>query len=127
MAARFDEVPIEIDGRRYRYYLGTYGLRALERSVGKPWPRVIAEAMETGWGYDIALTLFHSGLIFHHEDITERQASLLLDKMSVERFAEIFAEAMKGLQAPDDGGEPRNPPTPAAPTNGIGINPLANG
>lgn len=115
---RFDEVPIEIGGKRYRYFLGTYGLKALERSVGQPWPKIIEGAINDGWGFSVALSLFHAGLIFHHETMTERQASLLLDELGIDRFAEVFGEAMKGI-APEEGRD--RPQEPTAAGNGIGM------
>ncbi len=32
------EVPLEVDGKRYTFVLGTYALAALERRMKMPWP-----------------------------------------------------------------------------------------
>ncbi len=112
-AALLGEVPIEIGGKRYRFVLGTYGLKQLEQSLHKPWTKILSNAVNDGFGISVALALFHSGLLFHHEGMTEREASVLLDELGIERFAEIFGEAVRAALPPD-------PPQPTAVTNGSG-------
>ena len=115
-AALLCEMPIEIGNKRYRFVLGTYGLKQLEQSLKKPWPKILQESVNDGFGVSVALSLFHAGLLFHHEGLTERQASLLLDELGIEKFAEIFGQAVQAA-LPEDSARP---PEPAAVTNGSG-------
>lgn len=124
MAAFLSEIPIDIGGKRYRYVLGTYGLKAIEMSLGKPWPRIIESAVNDGFGMAVALSLFHAGLLLNHE-MTEKQASLLLDELGIDKFAEIFAAAVKRAMPEAD---PTQPPTiDAAAVNGTGTRSSAIG
>lgn len=112
-----------IGGKHYTYLLGTYGLAKLEQRQGKPWPTVMQQAFDAGFGADIVLALFHCGLLLHHEPITEREASILLDELTVPVFSEKFAEAW---QRQFGGQDDRARPIPAATagltaTNGSGI------
>jgi hypothetical protein len=110
------EIAVDIGGKRYRYVLGTYALAAIERRMGMPWTSIMQRAMDSGFGFDQALALFHAGLLRYH-DISEREASDLLDEYTVDKFSELFIEAVK-LMMPE--GAPADPPTATA-GNGHGI------
>ena len=107
--ALLGEIPIEVGGKRYRFVLGTYGLKQLEQSLHKPWTKVLSDAMNDGFGVSVALALFHSGLLFHHENMTERQASLLLDELGIDKFAELFAVAVKNAMPEQESADPQQP------------------
>jgi hypothetical protein len=110
---RNGEIEFQIGGKAYTYLLGTYGLARLEQRMGKAWPEVIRQVAEGRAGVDFALAAFHAGLLLHHEPMTEREASVLLDELTVSVFAEKFAEAIK-VQFPDQDAT-ANPMTAAAP------------
>jgi len=113
------EIEFQIAGKSWTYLLGTYGLAKLEQRMGKPWPSILKDAVDSGWGVDMALACFHCGLLLHHEPISEREASLLLDELTVEAFTKKFVEAVQ-LQFPQ--AEAANPTPPAiAKTNGGGM------
>lgn len=112
---RKGEIELSIGGKNYTYLLGTYGLAKLEQRIGKPWPLLFKQAAEGGWGFDAALAVFHAGLLLHHEPMTEKEASMLLDELTVVVFMEKFAAAIK-LQFPDPGpdADPTRPATQQA-------------
>jgi hypothetical protein len=123
------EIDFQIGGKTYTYLLGTYGLAKLEQRQGKPWPAILKQAVEDGWGADMALAMFHCGLLLYHEPITEKEASRLLDELTVEAFTKKFVEAIK-LQFPNQEAESsEHPILAAAPKagNGTGIPASATG
>lgn len=112
------EIEFELGGKAYTYLLGTYGLAKLEERCGKPWPAIFGEATKDGWGWRIALACFHCGLLLHHESMTEREASVLLDELTVPEFMKRLGEVWK-LQFGVGGDEPVRPMIAAA-SNGSG-------
>lgn len=127
------EIDFEIGGKVWTYVLGTYALRVLERRRGKPWPLILQEAVNN-WSVDLCLDCWQAGLLMYHEPITEKEASRLLDEITVERFTREFVAAIS-LQFPDqeqEGGDgAARPPVAASPSasgsNGIGIESSSNG
>jgi hypothetical protein len=120
------EVEFEIGGKTYTYFLGTYGLAKLEQNCGgKPWPAIFQEATANGWGFHILLTCFRCGLLLHHEPMTEKEASILLDQMTAPVFMARLADIWK-MQFGDSGGSDSRP-TNAATINGSGISSPAVG
>ena len=113
------EIDFEIGGKTYTYLLGTYGLAKLEQRQGKPWPTILKEAVNEGWGVDMALACFHCGLLLHHDEINEKQASVLLDELTVEVFTKKFVEAVQ-MQFPS-AESTAHPTIAAANKNGNGI------
>jgi hypothetical protein len=123
------EIEFEIGGKVYTYLLGTYGLAKLEQRMGKPWPVILKQAVNDGWGVDMALACWHCGLLLHHEPMTEKQASLLLDELTVTAFTTRFVEAVQ-LQFPGQQGgaaDVRPPLEAATKSNGIGTQSSAIG
>lgn len=113
------EIEFELGGKTYTYLLGTYGLARLEeRCGGKPWPAIFAEAAKDGWGWRIALATFHCGLLLYHEPISEREASILLDELTVPEFMKRLGDVWK-TQFGD--GDEAVRPTIAAASNGSGM------
>ena len=81
------EIEFTIGGKTYVFLLGTLGLARLEQSCGgRPWPKIFADANRDGWGWHMMLTCFHCGLALHHPEISERDASILLDELTVPEF-----------------------------------------
>lgn len=115
------EIEIEIGGKTYTFLLGTYGLAKLEeRCGGKPWPSIFADAAKDGWGWRIMLACFHCGLLLHHEPMTEREASILLDELTVPEFMKRLGETWK-MQFGDSGDQPARPTIAATSNNGSGM------
>ena len=114
------ETEFEIGGKRYTYFLGTYGLAKLEERCGnKPWPQIFSEASRDGWGWRTMLACFHCGLLLHHEQITEREASILLDELTVPEFMKRLVEIWK-MQFGGSEDATARPMTAAATINGGG-------
>jgi hypothetical protein len=81
------EIEFTIGGKTYIFLLGTLGLARLEQaSGGRPWPKIFADANRDGWGWHMMLTCFHCGLALHHPELSERDASILLDELTVPEF-----------------------------------------
>lgn len=123
------EIDFQIGGKTYTYMLGSYALSKLEERMGgdKPWPVILQEGM-SGWSIKLWLACFHCGLLLHHEPISEKEASVLLDQLTVSEFARRFAEVLKKQfpeAAAEDSGRP--PVAAAASGNGIGIPSSATG
>jgi len=97
------EVAIELPEGKYRFVLGSYGLAAIERHLGKP----LGEVFQPGvaFGMDHILAIMHGGLLRHH-DLSVREASDVLDRVGSERAGEIISEAV-ALAFPDAQGDPR--------------------
>lgn len=112
------EIEFDIGGRKYIFLLGTYALSKLEERRGEPWQKIVESLDPKSIG--LWLSVFHCGLLLHHEPISEREASQLLDELTLGKFVERFAEVMK-LQFPAGDGEAVRPPVAAVKTNnGIG-------
>ena len=111
------EIEFEIGGKVYSFLLGTYGLARLEQRRGKPWPAILKEAINDGWGVDLALACFHCGLLLHHEPMTEKEASLLLDELGMDTFTRKFVEGMQAQFGGQEGAD-GPPPVAAVKTNG---------
>jgi hypothetical protein len=111
------EIEFEIGGKTYTYLLGSYGLAKLEQRMQKPWSAILA----SGYSVEVTLAAFHAGLLLHHESITEKEASLLLDELSIPEFNKRFGAAMSEMFPDQSGGEvaTTRPPVAVA-TNGIG-------
>lgn len=113
------EINFEIGGKRYTWLMGTYGLAKVEERLGKTWPKVMAELDPQSMHYWLAM--FHCGLLLHH-DINEREASVLLDELTLGTFIEIFSGAFaKQFPAPSEGAGVRPTQAAAMSGNGIGI------
>lgn len=81
------EIEFVIGGKTYTFLLGTFGLARLERACGgKPWPKIFADANGEGWGVHMMLACFHAGLMLHHPELSERDASILLDELGMAEF-----------------------------------------
>jgi hypothetical protein len=119
------EIEFEVAGKRYTWLLGTYGLAKIEERLGKSWPKVMADLDPQSMHYWLAA--FHCGLLLHH-DISEREASVLLDELTLGKFIEIFNAAF-AKQFPAPSGESGARPREAAATsaNGIGTPSSASG
>jgi hypothetical protein len=121
------EIDFELGGKTYTYLLGTYGLAKLEQRMGKSWPAIMRDVQKDGPSAELTLALWHCGLLLHHEPITEKQASLLLDELRMPVFWERFAEASPRVFGTAEAAT-ENPTTPAAAKpNGIGIPSSING
>jgi hypothetical protein len=112
------EIEFEIAGKRYTWLLGSYGLAKIEERLGKSWPKVMADLDPQSMRYWLAA--FHCGLLLHHDDISEREASILLDDLTLGKFIEIF-NATFAKQFPAPTAETDANPTAAAAMTGNGI------
>ena len=112
------EIEFVIGGKTYTFLLGTYALSKLEQNLKQPWQKVLQELDPTS--IRLWLAVFHCGLLLHHEPMSEREASILLDELTVNAFAKRFVEIGKGQFPANDGDAAR--PTMAAvkANNGIG-------
>ena len=120
------EIEFQIGGKAYTYLLGTYALAKLEQRMGKPWPAIMRDVEKDGPSAELTLALFHCGLLLHHEPLTEKQASLLLDELRMPVFWDEFGKAGPRIfGTPDATADPTPPPTKSG--NGIGIPLSANG
>lgn len=97
------EVAIELPDAHYRFVLGTYGQAAIERELGKPLGEVFKEGVTVG--VRELLAIFYGGLLRHH-DLSQRQASDVLDAVGMDRAGTIVAEAVQ-LAFPDAKTNPR--------------------
>jgi hypothetical protein len=116
------EVPLEVDGRRYTFVLGTYALAALERRMKMPWPRIFKRASDGEWGIDEVLAIVHCGLLRHHKQMTEEQVADLIDTVGLDRINNVLGEAIKLMQP--EGNSASSEPIPENPTkpgNGHGM------
>lgn len=119
------EVPLEVDGKRYTFVLGTYALAALERRMKMQWPKLFKKAADGEWGINEILATVHAGMLRHQRDMTEEQAADLIDQVGLERINEMLGEAIKLMQ-PDSAGSNANtteamlPEDPTRPGNGRG-------
>src|SRR5262245_4388968 len=122
------EVPLDIDGKRYIFVLGTYGLAALERRVKMSWPKMFKRAADNDWGIDDVLAVFHAGLLRHRPRMTEMEAADLIDTAGLEYINTTIGEAIKLMQPLGDtgGSEPENPPATRG-NGGIGTTSSAIG
>lgn len=119
------EIEFEIGGRKYLFLLGTYALAKLEERRGQPWQKIIESLDPRSIG--LWLAVWHCGLLVHHEPISEREASQLLDDLTLGKFVERFAEVLK-VQFPASDGDAARPPAAAVKANnGIGIGSSAIG
>ena len=108
------EIGLEVGGKRYTWFMGTLALAKIEERLGESWPKVMANLDPQSMRYWLAA--FHCGLLLHH-DISEREASVLLDELTLGKFIEIFNAAFaKQFPQPSEAGRPI-----AAVTNGNGV------
>jgi len=116
------EVPIDIDGKRYTFVLGTYGLAALERRMRQPWVKIFKRASDGDWGIDDLLAVFHAGLLKHHRDLTEEQVAELIDAAGLGNVTRAITEAVELMQPEASaGGAAGENPQKAANGNGVGM------
>jgi hypothetical protein len=117
-------IGLDIGDKRYQWVLGTYGYKALERSLGMSLNEVLAAASEK-MTMGMTLALFHAGLALHHPDLTEREASKLLDEYGIGAFLEKMSSAL--VDQMPEGSQQANPPQAAASGNGTGTPPYVAG
>jgi hypothetical protein len=105
------EVPLEINGQRYIFVLGTYGLASLERRMKTSFVKVFERAQRGEWGIDDVLAVLHAGLLRHHPRMTEQEVADLIDTAGMEYISEMIAEGLKAMQPVSNGGQgAENPP-----------------
>jgi hypothetical protein len=121
------EIELAIGDKTFTYLLGNYGLAKLEQRFGKPWPAIMRDVEKNWPSAEHTLALFHCGLLLHHEPMTEKQASILLDEFGMPAFLKQFSDAFPRAfgTAAEDKPDPTPPPTKSG--NGIGIPSSANG
>ena len=93
---------------------------------GISWPKIM-ESLDPH-SMRLWLSIFHCGLLLHHEPISEKEASRLLDELTLGKFMERFGEVLKA-QFPGQGEETAARPMVAAvkANNGIGMQSSAIG
>lgn len=124
------ELEFQIGGKAFTFFFGTYALAKLEQRMGKGFAAIAAEVQANGApSVELTLAIFHAGLLFHHEPITEKEASLLLDELRMPVFWEHFSKAKTGVfaDADDDSARPTTPAVAAKAANGNGIPLSGNG
>lgn len=123
------ELEFQIGGKAYKFFFGTYALAKLERRMGKGFVALAAEVQANGApSVELTLAIFHAGLSLHHESITEKEASLLLDDLRMPVFWEHFSKAKTGVfAAADDSADPTTPAVTPKAANGNGIPFSGNG
>ena len=120
------EIEFLIGGKTYTFLLGTFGLARLEQACGgKPWPKIFAEANAEGWGWHMMLTCFHCGLLLHHPELNERDASILLDELTVPEFMKRLGDVWSIQFGAGD--ETARPPKAAPAISGNGTMSSATG
>lgn len=114
------EIEFEIGGKTYVYLLGTYGLAKLEAAMGgQSWTKVL-ENLDPH-SMRLWLAVFHCGLLLHHEPISEKEASRLLDELTLGKFMERWGEVLKA-QFPGQGEDTiARPPGAVAKSSNNGI------
>jgi hypothetical protein len=114
------EIEFQIGGKSYTYLLGTYGLAKLEQRMGKSWPAIMRDVQKDGPSAELTLAIFHCGLLLHHEPMSEKQASILLDELRMAVFWERFGEASKRAFGEQSSADPTPPAIATRSVNGIG-------
>lgn len=105
------EIAFSSNDEEYTLVLGTYGLAAAERHLGRGLPGL----MQAGdIGFDVILAVFYGGLLKHHQ-LTLPEAGDVVDGLGFERASELMVEAVT-LAFPKAAKNPRK----AAKATGIG-------
>lgn len=106
------EVTIKADGKSYTFVLGAYGLAMLHRKTGVPTGKYFNRPEEE-WGFDDILSVFQAGLKRHHGDVSDEEASDIIDCLGYEKAVQIFQESIELVFSDAKEGD-APPPKPAA-------------
>jgi hypothetical protein len=107
------EVAFTSGRQNFTAVLGTYGLSALERRMGRPVHKLFAASDDVG--VDTILACFHASLLRHH-GLSELEVADMVDEMGFDEVTAIVGEVMALAFSKEEAKAPGNPQRPAAKT-----------
>lgn len=113
-------VTFEARGKTHKFILGTYALVMLERRTKMKASQFFNRKDDEQWGVEDTLNVFFCGLQRYHGEMTETDASDIIDELGVDRVTALIFEAL-GVARPEAAEGDENPPVAKA--NVVGMRP----
>jgi hypothetical protein len=107
------EVAFSCGRQNFKAVLGTYGLAALERRMGRPVHLLFKKGEAPG--IDLILATFHASLLRHHE-LSEPEVADMVDDLGLAETAVIVGQLLELAFSQEEAKAPQNPQRPQART-----------